>query len=430
MNPAGGRFWQDTAVISYAEALHILQTSDRALPSRLLPLSRAAGGVTAAPIQARLSVPGFANAAMDGFVLHAGVTRTASPETPVRVAISGLIAAGEPLLPAHSGMAWEILTGAPVPPGLDAVVPLERVTRVDGQNGEQTTVVITEPLRPGQNIRQCGEDFVQGQVFVDAGTRLAPHHLMGLAACGVDEVSVVSLPKVAVLTTGNELAAHGADLAPGQIRDANGPYLRAVLPLLGTELTTVATARDQADELRKNLRALEGTVDIVLTTGGVSVGQLDLLPAIVRELGGEILFHKVAIRPGKPILHARLDHGTLLFGLPGNPLAVAVGMRFFVIPVLRALQGLAPETTTPAITSTAVRARGQLRFFAKACAEVDTIGCRRVQLLPGQESFRIAPLLRANCWAIVPEGVGEIPAGSTLETLPLYPDDSFNAPSP
>ena len=395
----------------------------------MLPLAEAAGEVTASVIKARLSVPGFANAAMDGFVLHAGATRTASPETPVRIAISGLIAAGEPV-PAHSGLAWEILTGAPVPPGLDAVVPLERVTRVDDLNGEQATVLITEPLHPGQNIRQCGEDFIKGRVFVDAGTRLAPHHLMGLAACGVDEVSVVSSPRVAVLTTGNELATHGAELAAGQIRDANGPYLRALLPLLGTRLTTMATARDQADDLRKNLRALAGTVDVVLTTGGVSVGQLDLLPSIVREIGGEILFHKVAIRPGKPLLHARLADGTLLFGLPGNPLAVAVGMRFFVIPALRALQGLAPETATPAVTSTPVRTRGQLRFFAKAYTEVDATGCRRVQLLPGQESFRIAPLLRANCWAIVPEGVGDIPAGSMLETLPLYPGDCFNAPIP
>jgi molybdopterin molybdotransferase len=326
-------------------------------------------------------------------------------------------------------MAWEILTGAPVPPGFDAVVPLERVTRVDSPDGAQAAVLITGPLEPGQNIRQCGEDFRQGQPIVAAGTRLAPHHVMALAAGGVDEVQAAPTPRVAVLTTGNELATHGAELAPGQIRDANGPYLRALLPLLGAELTTLATARDQADDLRTQLAALTGTVDIVLTTGGVSVGRLDLLPAVVRELGGEILFHKVAIRPGKPILHARMPDGTLLFGLPGNPLAVAVGMRFFVMPALRALLGMPPERESPAITMAPVRGRDQLCFFAKAYVETDATGRRRVQLLPGQESFRIAPLLRANCWAIVPEGVGEIPAGGTLATLPLYPDDTFNAPS-
>jgi len=415
-------------VISYSEALQILRTSGRALPARrALPLATAAGAVTATELRARLSVPGFANAAMDGFVLRAATTRSASPANPVRILISGLIAAGDAVPPSQDETAWEILTGAPVPPGLDTVVPLERVTRVDDRSGGQAAVLITGPLQPGQNIRQRGEDFLPGQPIVSAGTRLAPHHLMALAAGGIDEVPVVPAPKVAVLTTGNELATHGAELAPGQIRDANGPYLRALLPGIGTVLTTMVTAGDQADDLRTQLSTLAGTADIVLTTGGVSAGRLDLLPAVVREIGGEILFHKVAIRPGKPLLHARLPDGTLLFGLPGNPLAVAVGMRFFVIPVLRALQGLTPEATTPAIASTPVRTRGQLRFFAKAYAETDAAGRRCVHILPGQESFRIAPLLQANCWAIVPEGADEIPAGGTLATLPLYPDDSFTA---
>jgi len=309
-----------------------------------------------------------------------------------------------------------------VPAGLDAVVPLERVTRRDGRDGTGPRILITEPLRAGQNIRQASEDFARGETVVTPGTRLGPHHLMGLAACGVDEVPVVRAPRVAVLTTGNELTTRGADLAPGQIRDANGPYLRALLPQLGAELTTLALATDSAAQLREQLQALAGGADLVLTTGGISAGRLDLLPAVVRELGGEVLFHKVAIRPGKPLLHARLPGGTLLFGLPGNPLAVAVGMRFFVIPALRALQGLAQEAPLPAVAAEAVRGRGALRFFAKACLETDATGQRRVRILPGQESFRIAALLRANCWAIVPEGVGDIPAGGLLETLPLYPE--------
>jgi len=212
-------------------------------------------------------------------------------------------------------------------------------------------LVARQPLEPGRNIRQIAEDFVAGQLVVAAGTRLAPQHLMGLAACGVDEVPVVRAPRVAVLTTGNELADRGADLAPGRIRDANGPYLRALLPLLGAELVTVATAPDSSAELKDRLRELACVADLVLTTGGISAGRLDLLPAAVRELGGEILFHKVAIRPGKPLLHARLPGGSLLFGLPGNPLAVAVGLRFFVVPALRALQGLPPEAGLTAVSA-------------------------------------------------------------------------------
>ncbi len=419
----GRRVWQDTPVISYEEALRLLRSGATPLPRRVVPAAAAAGEITSGAASARLTVPGFANAAMDGYVVRAAATSAATPANPVTLRIAGLIAAGS-APPADPGdEAWEILTGAPVPASLDAVVPVERVTRREAGNGEPPLVVITSPLRPGQNVRQAGEDFVAGQTVVAMGTRIAPHHLMGLAACGVDDISVAARPRVAVLTTGSELEHQGTDLAPGRIRDANGPYLRSLVPLLGATLVTSATASDDTGELRDRLRLLASAADVVLTTGGISAGRLDLLPAVVREIGSTIVFHKVAIRPGKPVLHARLPGGALLLGLPGNPLAVAVGIRFFVIPALRVLQGLAPERTEPAVTVEPVRSRGDLRFFAKALVEVDPTGQRRVRILPGQESFRIAPLIRANCWAIVPEGVGEIPAGSVLQTLPLYPDD-------
>ncbi|MDH5254331.1 MAG: molybdopterin molybdotransferase MoeA [Gammaproteobacteria bacterium] len=424
----GCRVWQDTPVISYEEALQLLRTGAALLPRRAVPAAAAAGEVTSDAVTARLTVPGFNNAAMDGYVLRAAATSTATPASPVRLRVSGLIAAGSapPRTPepaTRGDEAWEIMTGAPVPATLDAVVPVERV-RLEAVTGQPAVVVITSPLQPGQNVRLAGEDFVAGQTVLESGTRLAPHHLMGLAACGVDEVPVAARPRVAVLTTGSELEHQGASLGPGRIRDANGPYLQALLPLLGAAPVTVATAADEAAGLRDRLRQLAGMADLILTTGGVSAGRLDLLPDAVRGIGGEIVFHKVAIRPGKPVLHARLPGGAVLFGLPGNPLAVAVGMRFLVIPALRAMQGLAPECPTPAVTMTAVRGRGDLRFFGKAVVDVDAAGQRQVRILPGQESFRIAPLLRANCWAIVPEGVGEIAAGGVLQTLPLYPDDS------
>ena len=411
-------------MISYEEALQRLLTGITVLPGRTVSLASACGLVTSSAISARLAVPGFANAAMDGYALRAEAARGATDDAPVRLQVSGLVTAGAPALPAQGQEVWEILTGAPVPAGLDSVVPLERITRLEAPDGAGPWILLTEPLHPGQNIRQAGEDFVRSQTVVAAGTRLGPHHLMGLAACGVDEVPVVRAPRVAVLTTGNELTEQGVDLAPGQIRDANGPYLRSLLPRLGAELTTLATAPapDNAGSLRDQLRALVSDADVVLTSGGVSAGRLDLLPGVVRDLGGDVLFHKVAIRPGKPVLHARLPGGTLLFGLPGNPLAVAVTMRFFVMPALRALQGMGAEAALPAVTTAPARGRGTLRFFAKAFVEVGPTGQRSVCILPGQESFRIAPLLQANCWAIVPEGVAEIPAGGRLWILPLYPD--------
>lgn len=404
-------------MISYAEALALMHAGIARLPARVVPLDAALGLVTAGPAVARLTVPGFANAAMDGFALQAAATAHASEAAPVRLAVAGLVAAGSPPPAGPVRDAWEILTGAPVPSGCDAVVPVERVTR----GGDPAVIELTSPLRAGQNVRQAGEDFVTGQVVADDGVCLGPHHLMGLAACGVDHVSVAATPRAAVLTTGSELVQAGTALAPGRIRDANGPYLAAALPRLGVHVGETVTAPDQPEPLRDHLARLGRVHDLVLTTGGISAGRLDLLPAAIRAAGGEIVFHKVAIRPGKPVLFGRLPGGALLFGLPGNPLAVAVALRFFVVPALRRLQGLPPEAPLRAALTEPLRGRGSLRFFAKAASRVDGEGRNVVRILPGQESFRIAPLLAANCWAVVPEGAAEIPAGHLLDTLPLYP---------
>ncbi|MEZ5565038.1 MAG: hypothetical protein R3F24_05760 [Gammaproteobacteria bacterium] len=188
-------------------------------PTRVVALADALGLVSAAPVRSRLNVPGFANSALDGYVLRASATATASAATPVTLAVGGLIPAGMAAPDTGQHAAFEIFTGAPVPAGLDTVVPVERVIVEPGS----TRIRISEPLRVGQNIRQTGEDFQQDQEILAAGVRLGPHHLMALAACGVDELEVWRVPRVAILTTGSELTMHGATLAPGRIRDANGP---------------------------------------------------------------------------------------------------------------------------------------------------------------------------------------------------------------
>ncbi|MCL4791563.1 MAG: molybdopterin molybdotransferase MoeA [Gammaproteobacteria bacterium] len=411
-------------MISYQEALGIILAESAVRGRRSVPLHAAAGHISAEALHARLDVPAFANAAMDGYAVAAADTAKASEQQPLILPVAGSVAAGLAPFRATAGSTWEIMTGAPVPAGLDAVVPVERIAEHVPGGPAPTTIRLLQPAQPGQNVRQMSEDFRRGDLVVKAGTRLAPHHLMGLAACGLDEVSVCETPRVAILTTGSELASSGSTLRHGQIRDANGPYLHALLAHLGIAGGTHGTAADTVTALRDELAQLADGCELLLTTGGVSAGRLDLVPDVVRALGGEILFHKVAIRPGKPILYARLPGGKHLFGLPGNPLAVAVGMRFFVMPALRALQGMAQEVFTPAICDEAVRSRGKLRFFAKAHRTVDPEARSRVQILPGQESFRIGSLLKANCWAVIPEGNELLPAGSTVLTAPLYPDDA------
>ncbi len=409
-------------MISYQEALGMILAESAVLARRRVPLQDAAGRVSAEALFARLDVPAFANAAMDGYAVACRDTRNASEAQPVTLPVAGSVVAGLAPPQATPGSAWEIMTGAPVPAGLDAVVPVEHIAEHVPGGLALSIIRLMQCVQPGQNVRRMSEDFRRGERVIDAGTRLAPHHLMGLAACGLDEVSVCDTPRMAILTTGSELASSGSELQAGQIRDANGPYLRALLAQLGIAGSTRSTAADNALALRKELGELAEHSDLILTTGGVSAGRLDLVPDVVRALGGEILFHKVAIRPGKPILYARLPGGKHLFGLPGNPLAVDVGMRFFVIPALRAMQGLAAEVFRPAICDDAVRSRSRLRFFAKAHRNVDAEARSRVQTLPGQESFRIGSLLKANCWAVIPEGYDVLPADSTVLTAPLYPD--------
>ena len=409
-------------MISYQEALGMILAESAVLARRRVPLQDAAGRVSAEALFARLDVPAFANAAMDGYAVACRDTRNASEAQPVTLPVAGSVVAGLAPPQATPGSAWEIMTGAPVPAGLDAVVPVEHIAEHVPGGLALSIIRLMQCVQPGQNVRRMSEDFRRGERVIDAGTRLAPHHLMGLAACGLDEVSVCDTPRMAILTTGSELASSGSELQAGQIRDANGPYLRALLAQLGIAGSTRSTAADNALALRKELGELAEHSDLILTTGGVSAGRLDLVPDVVRALGGEILFHKVAIRPGKPILYARLPGGKHLFGLPGNPLAVAVGMRFFVIPALRAMQGLAAEVFRPAICEDAVRSRSRLRFFAKAHRTVDAEARSRVQILAGQESFRIGSLLKSNCWAVIPEGYDVLPADSTVLTAPLYPD--------
>ncbi len=411
-------------MISFDEARAIIAAGTLPLPAHGVPLGHALGTVSAAPVVSAIPVPGFANAAMDGFAVPSAATAGASPEHPLSFAVLGSIPAGSPVtkVPAGAGVtgAFEIMTGAPVPAGCDAVVPVERVTT---QGQPPRTVTLTLPAEPGQNVRHAGEDFRPGSPIVAAGTWLGPQHLMALAACGVTGLAVRRAPRVAILTTGNELGTPGRALDPGQIHDANGPYLAALLRLLGVELVTAATSPDEPDALRHRLLELRERADLILTTGGVSAGRLDLLPDAVRSLGGSIGFHKVGIRPGKPLLYGRLSPETALFGLPGNPLAVVVGMRFFVIPALRALLGLPPEQEEPARLLAPLRGRGKLLFFAKARVTVATDGQRCVEILPGQESFRIAPLMAANAWALVPGDTALFQPGTLLMTLPLYPAD-------
>ncbi|MGN6320468.1 MAG: molybdopterin molybdotransferase MoeA [Dyella sp.] len=395
------------ATLAYADALRIVLAASSKAPVENVPISACIGRILAAPVISAADLPPFDNSAMDGFALRGHSIVPAGTE----LDIEGEQAAGDGIAQARNG-AWEIMTGARLPDGLDRVIPVEQTERVSS-----TRVRLLANVEAGQNVRTAGSDVSFDENVLATGTMLQPQHVMLLAALGVPSVPVAERPRVAVLCTGRELVDDATQaLAPGQIRNSNGPFLAARLPLAGAQVVHVETVGDDATAFEAALRrALDAGAKIIITSGAVSMGRYDFVPQALERIGAQTLFHKVAIRPGKPLLFAKLPGDVLLFGLPGNPIAVAVGLRFFVEPALRLMFGLPQETPLRVPLSKPYSKKPRLRFHLKSRLHIDTQGRLAVEVLDGQESYRIRPLSEANAWAVVPADVDALLAGALVD---------------
>ncbi|MCR6495893.1 molybdopterin molybdotransferase MoeA [Thermomonas sp. S9] len=399
-------------MIGYDEALAIICREAHPLPVRRLAPTR--GLVLAEDIASGEDLPPFDNSAMDGFALCVGECGAPAGS---EFEVAGAQAAGDARVDMASG-AWEIMTGARLPGGLDAVVPVEQVDVLacDG-DGRPRRIRIQSDVAPGQHLRLRGEDVARADVVLTAGTPLQAPQLMLLAALGAVDVAARRAPRVALLNTGRELVDDPArQLESGEIRNSNGPYLAARLADAGADCVLRETVGDDVAAFAAALqRALDADADVVVSTGAVSMGRYDFVPEALRELGAHIHFHKVRIRPGKPLLFATLPDGQLFWGLPGNPASGAVGLRFFVEPALRRMAGLPPEQPLRAPLAASLHKRHALRFHLKGRLSVDAGGRLSARVLPGQESFRIAPLAHSNCWIVVDEAVQDLPAGALVD---------------
>jgi molybdopterin molybdotransferase len=409
---------QDT--LAYEDALRIVLAASTRLPAQACATPQSMGRVLVKSLSSEMDLPPFDNSAMDGFALRGESIVPAGTE----LTVEGQQSAGDGVAHAHGG-AWEIMTGARMPDGLDRVIPVEQTERLTSSAGIRLLADVT----PGQNVRHAGSDVRHGEVVLEAGTVLAPQHLMLLAALGVAEVAVAQRPRVAVLCTGRELVDHPAQaLAPGQIRNSNGPFLAARLPLAGADVVHVETVGDDVAAFEAALRrALDAGAKVIISSGAVSMGRYDFVPQALERIGAETLFHKVAIRPGKPLLFARLPDDVLLFGLPGNPIAVAVGLRFFVEPALRVMLGLPNETPHRMPLFNNYSKKPRLRFHLKSCLHIDAQGRLSAEVLDGQESYRIRPLANANAWTIVPADIDTLPAGAMVD---VYGPSHLEFPAP
>ncbi|MGB3393625.1 MAG: gephyrin-like molybdotransferase Glp [Stenotrophomonas sp.] len=397
-------------MITYAQALQHLLAAATPLPFETVPLARAAGRTLAIDVSSPQSLPPFDNTAMDGFALCAGGNAFAAG---VQFDVQGWQAAGDPAV-AHGHGAWEIMTGACMPAGLDTVVPVEQVDVLDSHDGRPTRIALRAAVQPGQHVRLRGQDVAEGECVLAAGRHLDIHALTLLHAIGVAEVTVRARPKAAVIATGKELVTETSQaLGSGQIRDSNRPYLLDRLQAAGAEVVWAGTVGDDVAAFDAALdQALAAGARVLVSTGAVSQGRYDFIPEALRARGAEIIFHKVAIRPGKPLLFARLPGGALYFGLPGNPVSAAVGQRFFVEPVLRSLLGLGEEPVLRLPLQADVRKPAGFRFHARARVESNPGGQLSVRVLSGQESFRLKTMLQANAWVVLDGEEAVVTAGT------------------
>ncbi len=395
-----------SGLLTVEQAQALVLARAQALPGERVPLSSAAGRITASAVAAAVDLPPFDSSAMDGYAVRAA-------DLPGELRVVDQAAAGHPAVEAvDAGEAVEISTGGVVPAGADAVLPVEYVVKHDNTVGTQTV------LAPGANIRPRGGDVGVGDPVVDRGVRLGAAQLGALAAAGAAEVECARRPRVAILATGSELVPPGSPLEPGQIYESNTIMLAAALAAVGADIELLpAVADDEAAHRTALERGL--AADVLVTSGGVSVGPHDLVRRIEAELGVEEVFWRVAMRPGKPVSFG-VRRQTLVFGLPGNPVSSLVGAELFVKPALRALQGLLdprPRFRVGRIGS-GVRRSDARDDFVRARSRVDENGTV-VEPLSGQESHMIARAAAADALIHVPRGEGEIEAGATVRWLPL-----------
>ena len=370
----------DLPTVTEAQALVLERVA--ALPGERVAVAAAAGRVLAEAARAVTDLPPFPNSAMDGYAVR-------SADTPGVLTVVFRIAAGVPSpSPLAPGQAMAIATGGVVPDGCDAVIQLESVVETDNR------LTVDKKVPIGTNIRERGGDLRLGDPVVPAGVRLTPARIGALAAAGVAEVAVARRPRVAILTTGTELVPPGLPLGPGQVYEANGSILAAQAAAAGCDVVVLPAVADNAADHRAAIEQGLGC-DVLVTSGGASVGPHDLVRTVAADLGVDEVFWRVAVRPGKPVSFGTRG-ATLVFGLPGNPVSSLVSFELFVRPALLALQGLADPLPRfePGVIGRAVR-QGPRDEFLRARTRPGH-DAMHLDLLTGQESHMIARAAEAG----------------------------------
>ena len=398
------------SVLPPADMMSVADAVDRALAhvapltdTRTLALSNSFARTAANAVFAAEAMPFFDNSAMDGFAL-----RCADLDGASRLPIAGTVAAGDSLRALPERSALRIFTGAPVPHGADAVVMIERAVEVQGQ------ISFTNKPNVNDNIRRAGSDQARGQELLAAGTCIGARQIGLLAANGIEQVEVIRRPRIAIFSTGDELASGQRRL--GQIPDSNRPMLVALAQAAGADVTDWGILPDDAKATAAALQGLGAQYDLILTSGAVSMGGKDHIRDALKAAGGTVQGWRVALKPGKPVMFGQLG-GAAFTGLPGNPFAVHVGFHMFVLPQIARMLGVGPVPFAPVPAVAGfdwTRRAGRAEVFPVRLARYDATGLPVLERLGRSVSATLLPLSQADGLAIVPADCREISTGAPL----------------
>lgn len=399
-------------MIDVAEAWERIAALARPLPAEIRPLRDAIGRVAVESVRSPLDLPGFDRSAMDGYAVRAADTAPGS--APLRVV--GAVAAGEdPAFSLGPGDAVGITTGAALPPGADAILRSELAGTDD-----QGRVLAGETLEAGRFVRFRGEDIASGDVLLEAGRPLTVQRLSALAAAGVSGITVRRAARMHLLTTGDELVIAGAPLGPGQIHDSNGPVLTQLAGAAGAEVTDHGAAPDEPEAIASRVRNALSRADVLVISGGVSVGEHDHVKSVLAREGVQELFWRVRLKPGKPLFCGTLGD-TFVFGLPGNPLSVVVCFLVFVEPLLRRLHGEADASVRllPARLAVPASAEDGRTTFLTARLTRGADGMLEATPTTRQGSHMTGALAEADGFVVARHDAGELGTGDRVDVLVL-----------
>lgn len=397
-------------MIPYGQALELIRSSVAPLGAETVPLARARGRYLATPVKARHQLPRFDQSAMDGFAVRREDLLEASGAAPVALEIVGELAAGDPRRPKlGADQTAKVFTGGLLPRGADAVVMKEYVIE------DEDEALFAACPGAGDHIRRAGEELERGDVILKARTRVTPPVIGLLAANGLKEANVVRAPTVTVITMGDELVAPGRPLSAGKIHDANGPALRAALQAVGITRVRVRRVRDRIGVLQRALASSLANSDLVITVGGASVGEHDHVAGARSLLGVKELFHRVAVKPGKPNIFGLSPDGVPVFGLPGNPVSALVSFHQLVRPLIAVLMGAPPWVgrTVPVTLSEAAHKKPGRAHWLRGTLKRRGANLE-AELMDAQGSHMLSGLAYADILAELPAGAEEVGTDEVL----------------